>query len=128
MNINISDDSPALNIPSKKAFLFSLQPHRTGYGATKFSLLPGNSDKAIRADKNLGPCWGVDTKEMCFSPQEVNINPNGVFNDSGVTSLSTFFTGVSSFQADEIEVLVLEGGKLYVSYISNSRTSVIQRE
>ena len=51
----------------------------------------------------------MDTDEMCFSDREVNIVPNGVFNGSGITALGTFFTGESSFNADDVEVLMIKG-------------------
>lgn len=108
-SISFSDYSSAQSIPSEKSFLFSLKPFRANYGSTKFSLSPGKGDEAIRGDKDRGPCWGIATREMCFSPRDVKINPNGVFNDSGITGLGSFFTGQSFFQADDVEVLIIEG-------------------
>ena len=108
-SISFSDYSSAQSIPSEKSFLFSLKPFRANYGSTKFSLSPGKGGEAIRGDKDRGPCWGMATREMCFNPRDVKINPNGVFNDSGITGLGSFFTGQSSFQADDVEVLTIEG-------------------
>ena len=108
-SISMSDYSSAQSIPSEKSFLFSLKPFRENYGSTKFSLSPGKGGEAIRGDKDRGPCWGIATREMCFSPRDVKINPNGVFSDSGITGLGSFFTGQPSFQADDVEVLIIEG-------------------
>ena len=66
-------------------------------------------DQAIRGDSVRGPCWGMNTDELCFNSQNVTINPRGVFDNNSIDSLGTFFTGEPSFQADEVEVLVLEG-------------------
>lgn len=63
----------------------------------------------------------MDTQELCFTARDVNITPGGVFDDNGIANLDTFFTGESSFQADEVEVFVVAGGnqkhlfiKLYI--------------
>ena len=51
---------------------------------------------------------------MCFSPRDVNtlIGSSGVFNDNNVPNPRTFFTGESSFQADDLEVFTLVGRNL----------------
>ena len=53
----------------------------------------------------------MDAEEMCFSPRAVKteLGSSGVFKDKDVPDISTFFTGESSFQADDVEVLVLAG-------------------
>ncbi|XP_068750756.1 uncharacterized protein [Montipora capricornis] len=100
--------SPPRSIPSTRSFLFSLKPSVKSGNAEKFMLLPGMGNQSIRGDTDRGPCWGINTDELCFNSQNVTINPRGVFGNNSIDSLGTFFTGEPSFQADELEVLVLE--------------------
>ena len=109
LHVSVADHSPAQSIPSKKAFLFGLQPFITSHGQKMFPLLPEKRDQAIRGDNNKGPCWGMDTQELCFSSRNVNIDPGGVFDYNGITNSNTYFTGESSFQADDVEVFVFGG-------------------
>lgn len=107
----VTDHSPAQSIYSQRSFLFSLKPFNTAYGTKKFGQLDGKKDKAMRGSSEKGPCWGMDAEEMCFSPRAVKteLGSSGVFNDRDVPDISTFFTGESSFQADDVEVLALAG-------------------
>ena len=53
----------------------------------------------------------MDAEEMCFSPRAVKteLGSSGVFKDKDIPDIGTFFTGESSFQAEDVEVLALAG-------------------
>ena len=99
-------------IPSSKAFLFSLSPFNTGDGAKKLDVLPNKRHQAIRSTELKGPCWGEEKDELCFDDQQVNteISSSGVFDVSGIYDPGIYFTGESSFQPVDVEVLAT-GGK-----------------
>ena len=98
-------------VPSSNAFLFSLKS--VNNGPTKLNVLLEKRHQAIRRIAQKGPCWGEDKYELCFDNQQVTteIGAGGVFNVSGVTAAdpSEYFTGESSFQADDIQVFSIAG-------------------
>ena len=106
-----ADYNPTRIIPSSKAFLFSLSPFNTNDGRKKLQVLPEKRHQAIRSTILKGPCWGEDKNELCLDDQQVNteIDGSGVYNVSGISNPSTYFTGESSFQADDVEVLTIGG-------------------
>ena len=79
----------------------------------------------MRGSSDKGPCWGLDAEEMCFSPQAVKteLGSSGVFDDKGVPDISKFFTGESSFQADDVEVLALASKNRKLVCINRGRFS-----
>ena len=100
------------NVPSSKAFLFSLSPFNPSDGRKKLEVLPEKRHQDIRRHKDAGPCWGEDKDELCFKNQRVTteMNSSGVYDVSGISNPATFFAGESSFLADDVEVLTV-GGK-----------------
>ena len=111
--ISITGYYPARRIQSTKAFLFSLKPYASGNSPTKFDVSPINRRQAIRGEKNRGPCWGYDKQEMGFTSQTVKIRPGATFNYNGVSNVDVFYTGLSDFQADDLEVFTISGRKQY---------------
>ncbi|KAL9958573.1 hypothetical protein ACROYT_G035603 [Oculina patagonica] len=103
------DYDPTRIIPSSKAFLFSLSPFNTNDGPKKLQVKPEKRHQAIRSTVLKGPCWGEEKDELCFDGQQVNteINASGVYDVSGISDPSTYFTGESSFQAVDLEVLTI---------------------
>ena len=74
-------------------------------------VLPQKRHRAIRNTILKGPCWGGDKDELCFDGQQVNteVSVDGVYNVSGISDPNTYFTGDSSFQAVDVEVLTIGG-------------------
>lgn len=111
----------ALSIPSSNAFLFSLAPFNANDGAKRLKVLPERRHQAIRSHNQKGPCWGKDKDELCFNNQQVNIEINvaGVYDVNGISNTSTYFTGGSSFLADDVEVFTIAGKNAhYLLYYS----------
>ena len=104
--------NPAQNVPSSNAFLFSLSPFNPSDGPKKLKVLPDKRHQAIRRHVHTGPCWGKDKDELCFNNQQVTteINGSGLYDVSGISNPTIYFTGESSFQADDVEVFTV-GGK-----------------
>ncbi|XP_078344750.1 uncharacterized protein LOC144630294 [Oculina patagonica] len=95
----------AKGIPSSNAFLFTLAPF-TADGPKKIEVLPEKTHLAIRIYNHRGPCWSKDIDELCFNNQQVNTEMNafGAYDVSGLSDPSTYFTGETSFLADDVEV------------------------
>ena len=105
-------NNQAQNVPSSNAFLFSLSSFSPSNGPKKLEVLPEKRHQAMRRHKSVGPCWGKDKDELCFNNQQVTteIDAGGVYDVSGISNPATYFTGESSFQADDVEVFRI-GGK-----------------
>ena len=110
LSICITGYNPARVIPSKKAFLFSLEPVGNEF-PKKLTVLSEKTYQAIRSDNSKGPCWGEDQDQLCFNGQEVTtgINVGGVFNISGIANPSKYFLLDSPSPADEVEVFTISG-------------------
>jgi len=115
-SVNASSPVPAINqaqnVPSRNAFLFSLSPFNPNDGPKKLKVLSDKRHQAIRKYTLSGPCWGEDKDELCFNKQQVTteISASGVYDVSGISNPTTYFTGESSFQADDVEIFTA-GGK-----------------
>lgn len=97
--------------PSSNAFLFSLKPFSDK--PKKLDVLLEKRHQALHIHRYRGPCWGEERQELCFNDQNVatGIIIGGVFNVSGITdaTVSKYFTGQTSFQADDLQVFVIGG-------------------
>lgn len=104
--------SQAQNVPSSNAFLFSLRPFNTNDEPRKLEVLLEKRNQAIRRYQHAGPCWGKDKDELCFNNQQVDteLNSSGVYDVNGISNPTAYFTGESSFHADDVEVFTI-GGK-----------------
>ena len=114
------------NVPSSNAFLFSLSPFNPSDGPKKLEVLPEKRHQAVRRYKHAGPCWGKDKDELCFNNQQVSaeISASGVYDVSGISDPATYFTGESSFQADDVEVFTVGGNNINEFYLAANNSTL----
>ena len=94
---------------SVKAFLFSLRSFYGNLSTTRLDIKPLHRYLAVTLDSYNKLSFGIDDLTVNLDNRSIVSDVGNVYQAPSVSEPDKFFTGETHFQADGLEVLVLEG-------------------
>lgn len=92
-----------------KAFLFSLRSFYGDLSTTRLDIKPLHRHLAVTLDSYNKLSFGINDLTVNLDNRSIVSDIGNVYQAPSVSELDKFFTGETHFQADGLEVLVLEG-------------------
>ena len=92
-----------------KAFLFSLRSFYGNLSTTRLDIKPLHRHLAVTLDSYNKLSFGINDLTVNLDDRSIVSDVGRVYQAPSVSEPDKFFTGETHFQADGLEVLVLEG-------------------
>ena len=92
-----------------KAFLFSLRSFYGDLSTTRLDIKPLHRHLAVALDSYNKLSFGINDLTVHLDNRSIVSDVGNVYQAPSVSEPDKFFTGETHFQADGLEVLVLEG-------------------
>ena len=110
------------SLSSMKAFLFSLRSFYLNLSTTRLDIKPLHRHLAVTLDSYNRLSFGINDLTVNLDNRSIVSDVGNVYQVPSASEPDKFFTGESHFQADGLEVLVLEG-ELFLALSSCSLTA-----